>query len=445
MKTLAILLVLFPVLLIAQPTIDGDISDADYITAATKLNANASFGTQDVSKIVYYADVSNSMLYIGVEAVFDNTAANSIGLWLGLNQETGVSAGSSLGGSPGSDYMDSPGHNDFMADFEVDYMFALNPNSTTECNVYAVKLIGTREASTLGDCGQSGSSITGPSGSSDFWTQNSVTFAFDNSGTSDKGFEIKIPFSELGSSVTKFGQIKFFAFVTADNAYFSNVTVPGDISGSDIGYDPDFGSLSTGPFNSGNVALPVELTSFTAIPNENSIQLSWQTATETNNQGFNIERKTDDGNWTNIGFVAGAGNTNSPQNYSFTDQPTGGINFSYRLKQIDNDGKFKYYDEITVTLSFKQTTELMQNSPNPFNPSTSIKYYIPQKEDVTITIYDMLGREVNTLINKQTAAGYHIVFWNGKDLYGNNAASGVYLYRLKAGNFIQTKKMALLK
>ena len=87
----------------------------------------------------------------------------------------------------------------------------------------------------------------------------------------------------------------------------------------------------------------------------------------------------------------------------------------------------------------------MQNSPNPFNPSTAIKFFIPDNSDVTIKIYDMLGREVTTLINQQSTAGYHIVYWNGRDSYGRDAASGVYLYRLTAGSFTETKKMNLLK
>ena len=199
-----------------------------------------------------------------------------------------------------------------------------------------------------------------------------------------------------------------------------------------------------------NHLLPVELSSFTASVSGNNVNLKWQTATEVNNYGFEVERK--DGRWEKIGFVAGSGNSNSPKSYSFTDQPSGGTSFSYRLKQIDNDGKSKYYDAITVSLSALAKAELMQNSPNPFNPSTTIKYYIPNNSDVSIKIYDMLGREVATLVNNQSEAGYHLVYWNGRDKNGLDAASGVYLYRLtavpvgrQAGSFAETKKMLLMK
>ena len=199
-----------------------------------------------------------------------------------------------------------------------------------------------------------------------------------------------------------------------------------------------FGTLS------GDGVLPVELLSFFGSVNGNTIILKWTTATEVNNYGFDVERNSGNG-WTNIGFVSGSGNSNAPKNYSFTDQPTGATSFSYRLKQIDVDGAYKYYDAITVSLVGGDKVQLMQNSPNSFNPSTSIKYYVPQTMDITITIYDIIGREVTKIVNNQATAGYHVVYWNGKDSYGNVAASGIYIYRLTASNFTETKKMNLLK
>jgi len=195
-----------------------------------------------------------------------------------------------------------------------------------------------------------------------------------------------------------------------------------------------------------NGPLPVELTSFTSSIIGNSVNLKWETATEVNNYGFDVERSSENSGWQKIGFVAGSGNSNSPKDYSFTDNPSGGTTFSYRLKQIDVNGTSKYYDAITINLSNASSEpQLLQNSPNPFNPSTIIKFYIPNTSDVTIRVYDMLGREVTTLINKQTTGGYHNVYWNGKDSKGENVASGVYLYRLTAGSFSETRKMNLLK
>lgn len=197
-----------------------------------------------------------------------------------------------------------------------------------------------------------------------------------------------------------------------------------------------------------DAALPVELTTFTAHPAKNTVQLKWATATEVNNYGFEVERSAvgnQQSGWEKIAFVNGHGNSNSPKEYSFVDlSPLPGLS-SYRLKQIDFDGANEYYDAVTVSLSASSQPELMQNNPNPFNPSTAIKFYIPENNIVSIKIYDMLGREITTLVNKATDAGYHIIYWNGKDDAGKEVSSGVYLYKLTAGNFSETKKMNLLK
>ena len=191
---------------------------------------------------------------------------------------------------------------------------------------------------------------------------------------------------------------------------------------------------------------PVELTAFSAkLIIGFTVQLNWSTATEVNNYGFDIERSSDINTWQKIGFVSGSGNSNSPKSYSFKDSPTGGSLFNYRLKQIDIGGGFKYYDPVSISLAELNEPQLLQNSPNPFNPSTIIKFYIPSSSNVTIKIYNILGREIITLFNEQTTAGYHNVYWNGKNSRGERVASGIYLYRLTAGSFSQTKKMNLVK
>jgi hypothetical protein len=191
---------------------------------------------------------------------------------------------------------------------------------------------------------------------------------------------------------------------------------------------------------------PVELTAFSAkLISSFTVQLNWSTATEVNNYGFDIERSSDINAWQKIGFVSGAGNSNSPKSYSFKDSPTGGSLFNYRLKQIDVGGGFKYYDPVSISLAELNEPQLLQNSPNPFNPSTIIKFYIPSSSNVTIKIYNILGREIITLFYEQTTAGYHDVYWNGKNSRGEAVASGIYIYRLTAGSFSQTKKMNLVK
>lgn len=204
-----------------------------------------------------------------------------------------------------------------------------------------------------------------------------------------------------------------------------------------------------------NSPLPVVLKSFSAKAEDNKVELNWATATELNNYGFEIERHSPSlsgyptqevKNWERVGFVAGAGNSNSPVEYSFTDNSLNGCgDIQYRLKQVDINGKVKYYDAVKVTIARPKEFKLAQNSPNPFNPTTSIKFQLPENVRVSIKIYDMLGREVATLVNEDKQAGSYIVYWNGRDNQNQMVASGIYLYSLQAGNFVETRKMNFMK
>jgi len=194
--------------------------------------------------------------------------------------------------------------------------------------------------------------------------------------------------------------------------------------------------------------VPVELTSFTISTENKLVKLKWQTATELNNKGFEIERKNpgavnqnrDNQEWIKIGFVEGSGSTTEIKSYSFIDNiPTGGSNFIYRLKQIDFNGSYKYSDEIEVSI-LPDDFFLSQNFPNPFNPSTKISFSISKASFVKIKVYDILGEEVTLLVNEEKSPGnYEINF------YAENLSSGVYFYKMQAATFSQVKKMILMK
>ena len=144
--------------------------------------------------------------------------------------------------------------------------------------------------------------------------------------------------------------------------------------------------------------------------------------------------------WDKIGFVSGNGTTTETSNYNFIDEPISSGLYSYRLKQIDFDGSYKYSDEVEVNFIFANDFKLSQNYPNPFNPTTTIEYQIPKESFVTIKVYDALGKEIVTLVSEEKPAGIHEVNFEPKDL-----TSGLYLYKIKAGSFEQTRKMLLLK
>jgi len=188
--------------------------------------------------------------------------------------------------------------------------------------------------------------------------------------------------------------------------------------------------------------LPVELSSFTGKADGNrSVDLKWVTKTEVNNYGFYVEKKVNDGEWDDITFIEGNGNSNSPKEYNYSDNDVfaGGSKFQYRLKQVDTDGKSEYSDVVEVELVPTQF-DLSQNYPNPFNPSTTIRFSLPKQIQLKINLYNMLGELVETIAQGTYEAGYYKVSFNA-----NNLASGMYIYRIESSDFVKTMKMMLLK
>jgi len=187
--------------------------------------------------------------------------------------------------------------------------------------------------------------------------------------------------------------------------------------------------------------VPVELTSFTAnVNNLGQVVLNWETATEVNNQGFEIERRTETSEYRTVGFVEGYGTTTEPRSYIYTDVTAeNGINY-YRLKQVDFNGTYEYSDEVEVDVTGPLTFDLAQNYPNPFNPSTSIKYSVPESGNIRLSVFNIVGEEVAVLVDGFSQAGFYEVTFDA-----SNLSTGVYLYKLQSANSVQTKKMMLLK
>ncbi len=186
--------------------------------------------------------------------------------------------------------------------------------------------------------------------------------------------------------------------------------------------------------------VPVELVSFTASAQPGSVLLRWSTATEVNNKGFQVERKSSTEDWSRIAFVDGNGTTTNPHIYSYADNSAKSGSYSYRLKQIDFDGSYKYSNVAEVSFAGAIKFELAQNYPNPFNPSTTISFSIPEASNVSLKIFNTLGQEVKTLVNGFKEAGSYKINFDAKNL-----TSGLYFYRIDAGTFSQVKKMMLLK
>ncbi len=197
--------------------------------------------------------------------------------------------------------------------------------------------------------------------------------------------------------------------------------------------------------------LPVEVTSFTAMPNRLRVDVSWSTATELNNSQFDIERRSlstvlpasaQTQAWIRVGSVAGSGTSNSPKSYSFSDNVASAGTYSYHLKQIDRNGEFKYSQEIQVQLGPAPAAfDLSQNYPNPFNPATSIEFTLPSDGRAILKVFNSIGQEVAILFDNFAKGGeyYQTVF------DGSKLASGTYFARLQFGSTVQMKKLLLLK
>ena len=186
--------------------------------------------------------------------------------------------------------------------------------------------------------------------------------------------------------------------------------------------------------------VPVELTSFTAKTVDQNVELSWVTATEINNQIFEVERKSSNSQFRTIGYINGHGTTTEQKSYSFIDQKLEVGTYIYRLKQIDFNGSFEYSNEINVDVKAPLIYKLEQNYPNPFNPSTLIKYSVAKDGFVNVSIFNLLGEKVATLVNNNMQAGNYEINFNASML-----TSGVYFYSIEAGDFKAVRKMLLMK
>ena len=192
--------------------------------------------------------------------------------------------------------------------------------------------------------------------------------------------------------------------------------------------------------NAPGTNLPVELTSFTATATGETVALNWATASETNNAGFDVERSADGEAFTTIDFVAGAGTTTDPQTYRFVDpEPPFTGTVHYRLRQVDLDGTFEYSETITVERT-PQAFALLPSAPNPFRSTARLRYELPDAASVSLQVYDLLGRRVATLVNREQAAGRYTA-----TLDGSRLAPGTYFVRLRAGEQTQTQSVTLVR
>lgn len=241
-----------------------------------------------------------------------------------------------------------------------------------------------------------------------------------------------VPFSAKSQSTLEFQsgttiEVQSGADISADN-----IIANGTVTGS-------------GTFNGG--PLPVEMTGMTAQATRSAVTLNWTTATETDNYGFEVERRVVSsqlpvGGWKNVGFVKGSGTSSSPHEYSFSDENLSPGRYAYRIRQIDQSGSFTYTAavEVEVGLAPKEF-KLSQNFPNPFNPTTTMEFTLPEDGLVTLKMYDLAGRELVTLLDEEKRAGYYHQVTIDASRFG----SGTYFCRLEFNGKQVTRKIVLVK
>lgn len=405
-------------------------------------NQNQGFGPNMALRRVGYAYDSN-YVYVAVQTKLDKTNSNGMVVLLNFDNITGVPAGQALGGITGGGHLFGDQANpNWKMGFEVDMAFVINAGGNDSiAYLDAAKYFnGVKTGQYIGSAYNSGTGANGPSVAGIF-AENAIRFALDSAYDNRRGFEIRIPKSEL-NNIGFSGNIQMAAFIVSNSAYFSDLSVPGNITGGNVGFNPDFGTVAGGPYYTGFSPLPVELVSFNATSTGTGIILDWMTASELNNRGFSVEKSLDGLNYSEIGFVAGNGTSALVNRYSYTDANAGAAVVYYRLKQIDFDGTYSYSSVVKVeTSSVPSVFALDQNYPNPFNPSTTISFTVDKEGIANLTVYSVSGEMVATLFNESAKPGqrYNLQF-KASDL-----PSGIYFYRLTQGNSVVTRKLTLLK
>ncbi len=276
----------------------------------------------------------------------------------------------------------------------------------------------------------------------------------DNSFSGDNNFLKGNGGSTMGWNVTDYGDHIYIRNTLAGDhgwdtpdgdgllaliKFKSKVNAPSEINfGKVEWYDKDRVHYVCNDKDQG--ALPIELNSFSISVKNNSVYLHWQTQSETNNFGFDIEMSKEQKVWNKIGFVQGHGTSNKKHSYSFIDKNLESDHYYYRLKQIDSDGSYIYSEVLEISILPPINFSLSQNYPNPFNSTTAINFELPKDEYVKLTLYNMIGEEQKILAHGNYGVGFHKVLLDAKEL-----SSGLYIYKLEAGGFVDVKKLVVLK
>jgi len=288
----------------------------------------------------------------------------------------------------------------------------------------------------------------GPSNAQGISESNVSSYRFVLSAGGDLTFddstEVRLDVSSVGG-VGEASTVTVYKRSTRGSGPFSALTTSYDNGNNELVVETGSFSEFVLASNSSDNPLPVELAGFDATVDDDAVQLSWQTASETNNAGFRVQRKRarergSENAWTTVGSVEGTGTTSEAQSYRFTDEnlPYEADALTYRLKQVDTDGSEHFSDEITVERGV-QELKLLGTYPNPARSRVTVRYALPEKQDVTVRLYDVLGRQVRTVVSGKQKGRHQ---WT---LDVAPLPSGVYFLRLEAVDETRTQKLTVIR
>jgi glycosidase len=291
-----------------------------------------------------------------------------------------------------------------------------------------------------------------PLNTSDISKSNVSEYRFVIESEGDLSFddqtEVRFDVSTLGG-ISDASNVAVYSRPSEDTGSFSKLSTSYNSEANEL--VAKTGSFSEFVLASDSEALPVELAGFEAALTEaQTVRLSWQTAGETNNAGFQVQRRVvrsaeagsraGAGEWTDVDFVGGAGTTDEAQTYRFTDEvPFEADSVRYRLKQVDTDGSARLTDAVSVRLGTPDRLTLRAPFPNPVRGQATIRYAVPERQDVSLELFDVMGRRVRTL-TRSPQEGRH-----ERQLDASGLSSGMYILRLRGTDRVETRRITVVK
>ncbi|GEM_PF-3134878 len=440
--TVAILLSA-PSVVEAQPTVDGQTTDSEYLLVGTSPPEPGGSYTGGVVGLKAYAGPDS--LYVAVEGKVENdTGADTPEMVVFINSASvdGVAAGTPLPtGSNSSSpfaFVDS-----MQMDMETDFGVRItgdaeSPQAFASIADYAGYAAG--DSTSDGKVKDVGDTILESLDGTPSTGDAPGRYAYDDTSdvttVDDTGFEFAIPHDQLGTSEDD--QFQFFAIYGFMPDTVSATLIPDDGEKTLYSNSEDWTAV-TGKQATGAQVLPVELASFEARTDGGNAVLNWVTATEVNNAGFSVQHAVGSSNFEQVGWVDGTGTTAESQNYSFTVEDLSAGTHRFRLLQEDLDGSTTLSSVVKTKVRPKETVSIEKVAPNPVQSTATLRFTPRESGDVTVTLYDVLGRQINRLFAGRVSGGHS----QRVRIDASSLSSGVYLLRVHGDGFTRTRRISV--